>query len=631
MKSTASILSASRPAAFPQIISVFLLCGMVCGVSFLGALTASAQGTAFTHQGRLDVSGSPATGTYDFQFSIFGVASGGTAVAGATTVPNVAVAAGLFTVRLDFGSAVFTGPVRWLEMSVRPSGGGAYTTLSPRQELTPSPYAIFAATAASAATASGVAANAVGTTALTSGAVTSAKIADGTIAAADLSSSLLGNTFWGLTGNAGTTPGVNFLGTTDNQAVEIRVNNRRMLRLEPADNVIGGQFDNQVTPGVSWATIAGGQEHLISADFSTISGGSGHIIRPGAFSGVIAGGHVNLLAAGAHNSVISGGHLNTIQTNATFGTISGGAQNLMRTLIFGGEFAGTNAPHYSAIGGGELNVVSGADWATVPGGRFNLAGGDYSFAAGHRAKATHRGAFVWADSTAADFFSTTFDQFRVRAAGGMAVVGGSANPALHYSGSRVGGHGNGVGLAENLNSAGQSAPALRVINQGGDSIDGALSVSAHGVGYVATFGNLTQWVSRLSTNGTWTALAFNTTSDRNAKENFQPVDPRAVLEQVVRLPITDWNYKAAGEVRHIGPMAQDFHAAFGVGTDDKHIATVDADGVALAAIQGLNQKVEEQRRDMAAKEDRVTALETTVKQLQAALEQLTHSENGAAR
>jgi hypothetical protein len=83
------------------------------------------------------------------------------------------------------------------------------------------------------------------------------------------------------------------------------------------------------------------------------------------------------------------------------------------------------------------------------------------------------------------------------------------------------------------------------------------------------------------------------TSDRNAKENFAPVSARAVLDKVVSLPLTEWSYKSEAGARHIGPMAQDFHAAFGLdGADDKHIAVVDEGGVALAAIQGLNEKLE---------------------------------------
>jgi hypothetical protein len=92
--------------------------------------------------------------------------------------------------------------------------------------------------------------------------------------------------------------------------------------------------------------------------------------------------------------------------------------------------------------------------------------------------------------------------------------------------------------------------------------------------------------------GKVTARIFDPPSDRNLKENFQPVDARVVLAKVAALPLSEWNFKEDTAARHVGPVAQDFHAAFGLGTDDKHIATVDADGVALSAIQGLNQKPE---------------------------------------
>ena len=82
-------------------------------------------------------------------------------------------------------------------------------------------------------------------------------------------------------------------------------------------------------------------------------------------------------------------------------------------------------------------------------------------------------------------------------------------------------------------------------------------------------------------------------SDRNIKENFAPVDPGEVLERVSSMPIQRWNY-IGEEVPHIGPVAQDFYGAFEVGMDDKHISMVDADGVALAAIQGLNAKLEKE-------------------------------------
>ena len=98
--------------------------------------------------------------------------------------------------------------------------------------------------------------------------------------------------------------------------------------------------------------------------------------------------------------------------------------------------------------------------------------------------------------------------------------------------------------------------------------------------------------------GTVYANGVALTSDRNAKENFSSINTRALLDKVASLPITEWNYKTDKTAEHIGPMAQDFKAAFGLdGPDDKHISVVDEGGVALAAVQGLNQKLEEQTKE----------------------------------
>lgn len=134
--------------------------------------------------------------------------------------------------------------------------------------------------------------------------------------------------------------------------------------------------------------------------------------------------------------------------------------------------------------------------------------------------------------------------------------------------------------------------------------------------------------TRLDVAGEITCTAVNITSDRNAKKHFRPVDSREVLAKVARLPITEWHYKQADTVRHMGPMAQDFREAFALGHDEKHIATVDADGVALAAIQGLNQKLEEQ---VLQQDTRIRALEKSVDELTALVNKLASQLPGGAR
>jgi len=104
-------------------------------------------------------------------------------------------------------------------------------------------------------------------------------------------------------------------------------------------------------------------------------------------------------------------------------------------------------------------------------------------------------------------------------------------------------------------------------------------------------------------------------SDRNSKENFQPVDPRTVLDKVAALPISRWNYKSDQSTEHLGPVAQDFHAAFGLGADDRSIATIDESGVALAAIKGLHEVVKEKDARIQALEESVAELKKLVSKL----------------
>ena len=85
--------------------------------------------------------------------------------------------------------------------------------------------------------------------------------------------------------------------------------------------------------------------------------------------------------------------------------------------------------------------------------------------------------------------------------------------------------------------------------------------------------------------GTWANL-----SDRNAKTGIVPLDDDSILAKVAALPVSAWSYKSEKGVRHVGPMAQDFYAAFGTGVDDRHITSLDEDGVALAAIKALHRE-----------------------------------------
>ncbi|HSU55625.1 MAG TPA: tail fiber domain-containing protein, partial [Candidatus Dormibacteraeota bacterium] len=274
-----------------------------------------------------------------------------------------------------------------------------------------------------------------------------------------------------------------------------------------------------------------------------------------------------------------------------------------------------------------------APYATIPGGRENAAT-SYAFAAGRRAKANHTGAFVWADSTDADFASTGNNQFLIRAAGGVGI--GVTKPAarLHVHGD-YNNTGAGGFLLDATDDGNPERYALRI---NPFAVDGSAvgyqfqtkSVSG-GINVPLTFNHAGQVgigntaPGNLLVVGTGGAYCNGTTwvngSDRNAKKDFSPVSPQEVLAKISALPITEWQYKAdADGIKHVGPMAQDFHAAFSLnGADDTHIATVDEAGVALAAIQGLNEKVESGKRKA---ETRIQKLEAENAELRQSLEEL---------
>ena len=217
--------------------------------------------------------------------------------------------------------------------------------------------------------------------------------------------------------------------------------------------------------------------------------------------------------------------------------------------------------------------------------------------------------------------------------GGNTVVGAGAlyqdtgagdNTAIGFEAlsNNVSGNNTAVGflaLSANKNGSGNialgGAAGIAIVN-GNNNIDiGNQGVAGDG-GIIRIGTQGTQSACYLA--GTVYANGVMLTSDRNAKENFSAVNARAVLAKVASLPVTEWNYKTDNkDVQHIGPMAQDFQAAFGLdGADDKHISVVDEGGVALAAIQGLNQKLEEAEQALTTKDSEIQELRQRLEALE---------------
>ena len=456
--------------------------------------TAFAQGTAFTYQGQLQNNGSFASGTYNLTFSLYTNGTGGSAVAGPVTNSALSVTNGLFTVLVDFGPGVFNGATNWLEIGVRTNGNGAFTTLSPRQQLTPTPYAIFAE-GTSAAGISGTlpAANLGGTYGSPVTFNNGANSFDGTFSGQFFGSTFIGGSFvgdfigngsgltdvWQTGGNSGTTAGVNFLGTTDNQPLEFHVNGLRAFRLEPttntgfatsAINVIGGSPANFAGVGALGVTIGGGgapfyfgtgTENRVLDNFGTIGGGVNNDIDTNAYESTIGGGNANSILPGSFRSTIAGGWGNAIETNANTSVIGGGQNNIIQTnagwaVIVGGYF-NTNAGLVSFIGAGDFNSVQpGSGYSFIGGGYFNtiqnssggsvIAGGEFN------AIQTNAGSSVIAGGLNNNIYYNSVyggqgstiggGEGNVTAGGGATVGGGFSNQATNDVATVGGGYEN---------------------------------------------------------------------------------------------------------------------------------------------------------------------------------------------
>jgi len=212
------------------------------------------QGTAFTYQGSLSDTNGPATGSYDLKFQLFSASTGGSQVGSTITDAATSVSNGLFTVVLDFGT-VFSGADTWLQVGVKTNGGASYETLSPRQELTPAPYAITSenldgnlpAVQLTGTLPSGVLSGTYPDAITLNNAGNSfTGNGSGLTGVNALTLGDLGpNNFWQTTGNAGTTPGVNFVGTTDGAALELSAHYVGINRTTP---IFGGDVFSVTSP-----------------------------------------------------------------------------------------------------------------------------------------------------------------------------------------------------------------------------------------------------------------------------------------------------------------------------------------------------------------------------------------------
>jgi len=373
-------------------------------------------------------------------------------------------------------------------------------------------------------------------------------------------------------------------------------------------NVVIGHPDNRVGSDVVGATISGGgsvnvsdEENRVTDDYATVAGGRGNqagddndrsdsakfaAVGGGLYnkaraskttigggwdneastSGATVGGGIGNEASGV-TATVGGGDGNT--ASAGDSTVSGGIDNTASAedSTVSGGIDNTASGTEATVGGGDSNTASG-EHATVPGGEGNLASGDQSFAAGTWAAADANWSFVWNDGSGEqDSQGGPNDRFKATTSDDSGVVSGFA--------------------AFNVKATG----GVRFITESDNSLVTYIPADSSG---------------------------WSNASSRAVKTNIDPVDPEQALDGVDSMEVATWEYESENEetgTTHIGPMAEGFHDAFDVGNSDEHINSINADGVAFAAIQGLSQKLDE-------KDDRIDALEADCDALQAENEQL---------
>lgn len=352
-------------------------------------------------------------------------------------------------------------------------------------------------------------------------------------------------------------------------------------------NILGGAGANSVTAGVRGAAISGGGATSgTDPDF------------PGAGPNIV-NDHYGHIGGGASNRV---GNENVDPSDATFATIAGGRRNIAagQYSFVGGGVDNSATGYISAVVGGDFNRATDS-FSFVGGGNQNLASGLRSVVGGGKS------------NTAGGVAAGVFAGENNFAAGLRAgVLSGEANNASGDNAVVVGGSGNNANGANSFAGgvkANASLPGCFVWADSTNEVVGCEAADqfvarAKGGVKLITGGTAALPTAAILPSGSG---AWNSLSDINTKTAIANVSPRNVLEALLKMPVLSWQYKAQpGNVRHMGPSAQDFRKAFGLGDSPLAISTVDADGVALAAIQGLNQKLV---ADSKSKDAKIATLE----------------------
>jgi hypothetical protein len=628
-----------------QILSIFLRSALLILCAATVSTTIYSQTTAFTYQGHLSDGSTAANGTYNVQLTLFDAATGGTQIGAPQTDTNVSVVNGAFTVQLDFGANSFaSGANRFLEIAVKRPADANYTTLTPRQQLTSAPYSIRTLSASAADSLSSTCVGCVTNEQIA--AVDGAKVT-GTVSSATSAASATTAT----TANTATTATTaSSVSSTSGNSVIAAINDAATTTTVSESRLPFTYF--RLKPLSTQNSSSTNQSDAVFDVTGNLDDGNGNLTEKGRFrfnhnGGFLASGvydgtsSIGIPAEGAGTRMMWYPEKAALRAGYVDGTQWDDANIGLYSMSFG----------YGVRSSGDYGLSAGykttaANTGSVALNMFSIATGYASVALGMGAHTNARyGSFVFADvQQFADAFCTTGSQtgcnstehyfraliknsFTARASNGYYLFTNSGITGT--TGLRLGGPA--------ITESGVSSFFNGSFVWTDRSIDTGITPTAQNQTIFRSSGGFTIYSNSGATSGvtlapgagTWSSL-----SDRNMKENFAAVNSRDILRRVLKLPISTWNYKTQdASIRHIGAMAQDFKAAFQVGENDKMISTIDPDGVTLAAIQGLNEELNEQttklktenkalRAQIAAQNNRLAAQAAQLSEFEARLKRL---------
>lgn len=605
------------------------------------ALTTFAQSTSFSYQGRLTDGAASANGSYLFTFRLYDAAGSGSQVGATLTDIPVTVTGGIFSLDLDFGPSAFTGGERYLEVSVRKTANDAPVALTPRQKVGSAPYATRASVANTADSFTGTLAGDVsgsqGATVVNKvGGQSAADIAVGVQAANNATAANTADrivkrdgagkvSVGSVTFGDGTTlSSANVQATVTGNAVVNAINDAGTTA-KISDDKLAGSFLKFV-PGAEQLSVgdANGTAPMINlrGGSTCCSGPGGHtpaffkVFQNGSFlaTGNLGIGTSPMEGRGYRTSwhtykgAFRSGYADNEWDDVNVGFFSwAGGSNSTASGLYALAFGDTNqAESTSSIVFGSGNQVKGA--AGFSAGAGNRVCDTYGVALGNKAIS---GGPILADgkcdpdsfnlrglAAVAIGYNVTANQDHTTAMGKFASNNG-------FSGTFVWSDGSATATADTFRNTANNEFAARAT--GG-------------------FRFRTNLAGTTGCNLPAGSGVFNCTSSKFTKENFAPAGD--VLNKLRNIPVTSWNYVSEGQkVRHLGPMAEDFFAQFGLGTGNTSIGVQDLAGVSIAAVKELDEQLQEKQAEIEKLQGEIKTLRSNQTELEKRLEAIEKSMN----